>query len=131
MKIRLLLLPVVIMILASGCRMAPPEEDIEDRLWNSSEVAEALGSNDPWEGFNRSMFAVNKFGVLYIVRPIGWVDLRLHNAPSFYQTHRYGLQKSGISRPHVQRHVSEQMERFRGGIFAFSYQYHHRYRRTF
>ncbi len=58
-----------------GCAAVKPipDDPPDRRRWTSSEVSTQFGDADPWEGFNRSMFAVNRFGMLYVVRPIGWI----------------------------------------------------------
>ncbi len=66
---------VGIFLVTVGCAAVKPEvtEAPEERLWTPSEVSMQLGDVDPWEGFNRSMFAVSSFGARYVVRPVGWV----------------------------------------------------------
>ncbi len=61
--------------LTCGCAAVKPipEDPPQRRQWTPSEVSTQLGDADPWEGFNRSMFAVNRFGMLYIIRPVGWI----------------------------------------------------------
>lgn len=63
------------LLFSAGCAAVKPHptDQPEERKWTPSDVSTQLGDADPWEGFNRSMFAVNKFGMLYIVRPVGWV----------------------------------------------------------
>lgn len=43
------------------------QPDMEPR---NPDFTEQLGGRDPIEGFNRSMFAVNKFGLRYLVQPV-------------------------------------------------------------
>ncbi|MBR4956346.1 MAG: VacJ family lipoprotein, partial [Lentisphaeria bacterium] len=73
---RALLLTACIAIGAiTGCSAItpPPPEDPMDRQWTASDYSMTFGDTDPCEGFNRAMFAVSEFGVLYVVRPIGWL----------------------------------------------------------
>ena len=59
----------------TGCSAitpAPPADPME-RQWTASDYSMTFGDTDPCEGFNRAMFAVSEFGVLYVVRPIGWL----------------------------------------------------------
>ncbi len=58
--------------LLNGCTSHKFEPD-EETLWTPSEMAQYFGDDDPWEGFNRSMFEVNRFGMMYVVRPLGWI----------------------------------------------------------
>ncbi|MBR2642701.1 MAG: hypothetical protein IKD46_06190, partial [Lentisphaeria bacterium] len=62
---------VVMLLFLTGCRAITPPEPANpmDRQWTASDYAMTFGDTDPCEGFNRSMFAVSEFGVLYVVRP--------------------------------------------------------------
>ena len=66
---------VVMLLFLTGCRAITPPEPANpmDRQWTASDYAMTFGDTDPCEGFNRSMFAVSEFGVLYVVRPVGWL----------------------------------------------------------
>ena len=73
---RALLLTACIAISSlTGCRAVtpPPPANPMDRQWTASDYSMTFGDTDPCEGFNRAMFAVSEFGVLYIVRPVGWL----------------------------------------------------------
>ena len=71
----LLLTAGILLFFLAGCKaITPPEpQNPADRQWTASDYTMTFGDTDPCEGFNRSMFAVSEFGVLYVVRPIGWV----------------------------------------------------------
>lgn len=47
-------------------------KDYASYAWAPAEIVVELTDGDSWEGFNRAMFAVNRFGIFYVVRPIGW-----------------------------------------------------------
>lgn len=65
----------LILALLAGCQAVHPipDQPPAERTWTPADYTTTFGDADPLEGFNRSMFAVNEFGMLYIVRPIGWM----------------------------------------------------------
>ncbi len=75
MKKTILLVLAAALLLLSGCRAVKPVplDPPGERTWTPADYTTTFGDADPWEGFNRSMFAVNEFGMLYVVRPIGWI----------------------------------------------------------
>ena len=61
-------------LILTGCATRPDFSDNSSGVkWNISMTEEALVGDDPLEPFNRSMFAVNHFGMRWIVRPVSWV----------------------------------------------------------
>lgn len=62
-------------LILGGCAAVHPipQERPQERDWVPADYAAQFGDADPWEGFNRSMFAVNNFGMFYLVRPVGWL----------------------------------------------------------
>lgn len=68
------LILLLCVIFLTGCATRPDfTDDTSGVKWNISSTEEALVGEDPIEPFNRSMFAVNHFGMRWIVRPISWV----------------------------------------------------------
>jgi phospholipid-binding lipoprotein MlaA len=71
-KTSLLILCVVAAVFAIGCASPPKSGAPSDP--NDSQVADDSDSEDPWEGFNRSMFWFNEKADIYVLRPVavGW-----------------------------------------------------------
>ena len=70
-KVLILLITVIIF---SGCASMPDYTENQSGMkWGISSTEEALTGSDPLEPFNRSMFAVNHFGMRWIVRPVSWL----------------------------------------------------------
>lgn len=56
-----------------GCASTAAIKDDNSKQITLSKIENHLGGSDPWEGFNRSMFAVTSFIMDYIARPVGIV----------------------------------------------------------
>lgn len=56
-----------------GCAGTAALKEDTDRQITLSKIENHLSGSDPWEGFNRSMFAVTSFVMDYIARPVGTV----------------------------------------------------------
>ena len=102
---------ILILLIVCGCHHPYdryPEAHPEP--WTPSDVEMMLGGEDPMEGFNRSMFAVSEFGVLYVVRPVGWLSeayVRRGSRRASAGGYRYGLGGNAPPRLHPRRRRSD------------------------